>query len=574
MTMWGNNHNGLSQFGILIRHFFNQLFLNDTGFFEVPMMGKVIGAIAILSVVPGVVADALLFKYLLVPEQGTAWAESSLFISLVMLLIGFVTIFAWEAIALDRNDYLNLMPLPLGLLTVFAAKFVSLVMFIAMFAIGINAVSSIVFTMYLGESWNFGVLSGFSLFLTHLIVMLAAGIFIFFTVALTCGILRFFGGGAFYHWLSDLIRLILMTGQIYFIYSFLTNTNLLRLRIEQIQGLKESPSALMMNFPPLWFAGLYQVLLGNHDDFYRALCSRALLALASAICAYFLVTLVSYRRQLFSLSPEAKTKHSRMPLVRGITEPILNMFYFKSPAGRAVSSFFSKAISRSRIHRAKLIAYLGVGAGIAAVLFASVGSYYWKSASGSMLSLPLVMTFFLLVGLKKASDIPLNDEANWVFQITETENRWCYFSGLRIITTMYFLLPLHALFFIFYCFCWNWQIAGRHCLYDLAFAVLLLEVIFFRCRRIPFTCSQLSEKSRLHISWLTHFGLFFTYTYVPRWLEPFFLKGRLPFIVFFLVVAGIVTALRLYHKISFYPKHTLIYEEDPEPVFIELSRDT
>lgn len=73
---------------ILTRHFFKRLFLNETVFFEEQMIAKIMGIIAIVSVFPAYVADALLFKYLLFPESGTAWAEIALFTSLIMLLLG------------------------------------------------------------------------------------------------------------------------------------------------------------------------------------------------------------------------------------------------------------------------------------------------------------------------------------------------------------------------------------------------------------------------------------------------------------------------------------------------------
>jgi len=141
---------------ILIRHFFKRLFLNETVFFEEQMVGKVIGVIAILSIFPGYVADALLFKYLLIPESGTAWAETAVFTTLIMVLIGLITLFEWDVIFLAQKDYANLMPLPVRPLTVFSAKFISLIMFLGLFVAGINSLSSIVFSMYLSQSKGYG----------------------------------------------------------------------------------------------------------------------------------------------------------------------------------------------------------------------------------------------------------------------------------------------------------------------------------------------------------------------------------------------------------------------------------
>ena len=152
-------------FVVLTRHFFQHLFLNETVFFEEQMTGKVVSIIALLAIFPASVADYLLFPYLILPEKPEAWLEICEMTTLSMLLLGLVTIFVWDVIFLDRQDFLNLMPLPLKPLTVFSAKFASLVMFVGLFAIGINSLSSIVFAIFLGQAKYYGLFSVFLLFL-------------------------------------------------------------------------------------------------------------------------------------------------------------------------------------------------------------------------------------------------------------------------------------------------------------------------------------------------------------------------------------------------------------------------
>ena len=140
------------RFLVLTRHFFHRLFLNDAVFLEEQMMEKVIGVVAVLAGFFFYVSDNLLFLYLFFPDQGTSWMEKSYILALVMVFIGLITVVEWNVMFLDRRDFLNLVPLPLKPGTVLAAKFASLALFVAFFAAGMNSLSSLVFTVYLGES--------------------------------------------------------------------------------------------------------------------------------------------------------------------------------------------------------------------------------------------------------------------------------------------------------------------------------------------------------------------------------------------------------------------------------------
>uniref|UniRef100_UPI00404A0117 hypothetical protein n=1 Tax=Candidatus Saccharicenans sp. TaxID=2819258 RepID=UPI00404A0117 len=133
------------------------------------------------------------------------------------------------------------------------------------------------------------------------------------------------------------------------------------------------------------------------------------------------------------------------------------------------------------------------------IMLLSTGRYFWKYQTGIMLSLALVLTFFLLVGVRDAVSIPVNYEANWVFRITENRDRWPYFLALRKSIFLLYILPLYAVLFVLYGTIWSWKAAMLHCLYDLAFAVLLMEVLFFQYKKFPFACSYLPGKSQLHI---------------------------------------------------------------------------
>jgi len=575
MTNRWNAKLTLFQLIILVRHFFRRLFLNETIFFEEQMLAKVISVIAILSIFPGYVADALLFKYLLEPDTvmvpaETAWVEMFIFICLIMLIIGLITLFVWETIFLDRRDYLNFMPLPIKGISLFGAKFLSLIMFVGLFALGLNSISSFVFAIYLGQSRKYGLISEVSLFLIHLLVMMAAAIFIFFALACIFGFLNFLLRKKIFCRLSDLLRFGYMIATFYLLYLFILDNKFIKNLYENISSLKANPTRFIMSFPPFWFTGLYQVLLGSNEAFFRRLAFRALLALAATIGIFFLLTLITYNRYSKNVFTE-ETRYHQSSFLKNIFEIMLRASLLRNPTERASCWFYVWTLTRSRLHRTRIVSYFVVGAGMAIIFFISVGSYFWKYQSGNMLSLPLILSFFLLLGVKDSINLPSNYEANWVFRLTENESRWIYFKALRKSVFIYILLPLYALIFGFYCLFWPILAATLHCLYQLAWAVLLMEILFFQRRKIPFVCSYLPGKSKLYVFWLVYVLLFLAYIYIPRWLETYFLASASRFILFYAIFFLIVGTVWIYHKFHFYPKKSLFYEENPEPVMIELS---
>ncbi|PMP94040.1 MAG: hypothetical protein C0168_10280 [Candidatus Aminicenantes bacterium] len=96
------------------------------------------------------------------------------------------------------------------------------------------------------------------------------------------------------------------------------------------------------------------------------------------------------------------------------------------------------------------------------------------------------MTFFLLIGIKDANSLPVNWSANWVFVTSEGPGKWPYFSAFRKVVFLFYLLPLYLSLFVFYSFLWGWRKSGLHCLYDLVFAVFLMEILILPAAQISF----------------------------------------------------------------------------------------
>src|SRR5262245_58020457 len=128
------------QFWELVRHFFNRFFDRDsisTG--SDPSTG-VVQMLALLAV-PGL----RLGFYSRVGGVETTLSDHYFFVLYSMTVMGFLMVFAWDALFPDLRDYLILINLPIRYIDIFLAKVFALVGFTGLFAIAINFFSSLFF---------------------------------------------------------------------------------------------------------------------------------------------------------------------------------------------------------------------------------------------------------------------------------------------------------------------------------------------------------------------------------------------------------------------------------------------
>ena len=109
---------------ILVRHFFFRLFNNDFIAFEDQMKEKTLSFLALTAIFSAHIANTNLMKYMFVPDEGISWVEKCYFISFVMVLMGFITLFEWDVLFPDERDFANLIILPIKLRTIFVSKFI------------------------------------------------------------------------------------------------------------------------------------------------------------------------------------------------------------------------------------------------------------------------------------------------------------------------------------------------------------------------------------------------------------------------------------------------------------------
>ncbi len=557
------------QFGILTKHFFGRLFRNDIVDFEDEMKARLVAVLSVLAVIVGWSSQMLLFNYNFAPDVNVSWQEKNYVFILMMIIFGIVTLLEWEMLFPDRQDFVNLTPLPVRLRTVFGAKLASFIVFIGLFSVAMNSISSVVFSLFLAQWRSNSLVFMVRHVFAHLLSSFAACFCVFFACVFINFFLMAVLPSAFYRRISLLVRLLLIAFFVFLLLSLLAAPESLGGVVRSLARLKDHGSPLVFRIPSLWFVGLYEVLLGTKDPVFSVLARTAGLVLALSIGAFGLACALSYFKHIRTTLETAK-RPRRLPRLRESASGMIQKAILWSPEERAIADFFSKTIRSSPRHRVVLANYMAVGASLVMLLIVANRQNLRALAPDNsfFLAQSLMLDIILLVGIRVVASLPAALESNWVFRATESARKDRYISGLKKAILFKWLLPLSILIFLSHLWLWaDWRSAFNHAVFGLVISGLGIEALFFRFRKIPFASSHVPGKLKLQTRGVPYLFGFIAVLAVLSFIERGLLKSPSYFWVFFIVSAAAWLLLRM-DGARFLKANPLIYEEEPEPAMI------
>ncbi len=549
-------------FGLLIRHFFGRLFDNEIVSQTGDMRTNAVQALG-LAAGPGMFVAFYMLPERLRFDQPLArnWLlvdNCYFFVLYSMAVMGLVVIFEWDALFPDRTDYIILTPLPLRGLVVFAAKLLSLLGFLGLFASGANAFDTMLVPLIAGGSRPAAVLSA------HATAVIAAGLFAALFLAVVQGVfLNVLPARAFRRispWVQ-MSAMVLLSAMV-----FLTP-----LTIALIRPSVESHSPLLGWLPPLWFLGLYLDLLPGHPagPVFHELAQRALGSLWILSAAFAIVYSTGYLRHSRRILESVETAGKGPGRLRLGFEAWLNRWLLPDPLERATFHFISQTILRSPRHRLFLAALAGIGlalTGMGSVRITIEGGAAFPSfAVYSFSAVALTLSFFLITGLRAVFQIPAELRANWVFRASESHTpaphlraarKWVTIMGLAPLLGM--LLPLEVVF-------QGWRIAIIHLSFAAVVALVLLDVLMFSFRKIPFTCSYFPGKTSMALLAGAYALGFTAYCWSMAEWEDKLIQRPHELILFYAGAVLIWLGLNDLGKRKSDRDRTLIYEDQPDP---------
>ena len=498
------------QFRALVRLFAYRLF--DTDIVSVrgdlsSLLSQVAALLAALSLVLVLMTGpkyAGLYQHLTAAQlQAAAWADQEFLISTSMVIVGVFTLLLWDALFPDRRDCLILGAMPVRVTAVFGAKLAALGAALGLAVVAANSFTGLVcpFLIVRGAS---GVLDAARDFTVFWLVILLASVFVFLLLLGAQGVALHLLPHALYMRWSSLIQAVAFFAvlTLYFLTPPLADPHALAAPQNRLWY------ALV---PSYWFFGLFQVLTGSTDAALGVLARRALAGVAAVALVAAGTYALAYARQM-----RRTVEHSGVAPSRRNFAPwnaIARVFARRAPK-RAILVFIGRTLARSRQHRLLLAVYTGMGL---AYVFSQVAYvlYHSKAAAfGALegrrqtaLSIPLILLFFVIIGLRVSFSIPIEVRANWLFRLTGPNVRGAYLDATRKTLLLFAVAPVVAIAAPIYMAVWPWPRAVGHVAFLAAFGLLIVELVLTGFAKVPFTCSYLPGKANLKIMFGVYWGL-------------------------------------------------------------------
>ncbi len=527
------------------------------------------GVVLIFLAMPGVLVSLLMFeKYgsliRFLRGDGTfdpftaTIPDEYFFIVLSMVVSCATALWPWNSIFLDRRDYVSLVPLAVSLAKIFLANLFAIFALAALLTVVVNAASFVLFPIaVVGSQGSFSKLFRFafghalSVSLSSAFCLLA--IFALSGTLLACLPYRIVRKVSVYVRFAVAFCLLAPLATSFTVSSILSGGS--KLLFQRLGGM------------PPWFLGLTETLWGNGNDiFFASLTRRAAFSLGLALLISVISYAVSFRRAFVRIPEFADVG----PLPRGRRFPLpamlLNATILRAAKLRTCYHFVSRTLLRSEAHLQIVLAFTALGLVVAAQTINSAyhpGFFFaaWPP-SVALLSIPFILTYCLLVGIRLAFEVPSDLSANWIFKLwIERDGEHARQIARRVLLT-FSLGWIAPLCLLYSALLWGWLTALLPTGILIACSMVLVEVLLVRFRKIPFTCPYPAFQSNsplVLLAYLVGFGIFAVY--IPR-IARWALETRLGAVGFIPVILLSLAGLRQFRKQMLDMDKQLIFEED------------
>ena len=495
---------------------------NDTG-----ELNLGVGVIAVLLAMPGVLVSLLMFEkygsFIRFLRGAGAYDPFSatipdeyFFLVLSMVVSGAAALWRWDSIFLDRRDFTNLVPLPIGLPSIFLANLCAIFALVGLLTVVVNAASMILFPVaVVGSQPSLSVFFRFAA--GHAAVMFAASAFSSLAIFAIAGVLMTLLPAAAFRRLSLLVRFALAL-----LLLILLDTSLV---VPQwLTHLSIADAHRVAVFPPVSFLGLVRTVWGKgYEPFVATMTKAAAVSMGAAFLTTLLAYAVSFRRSFMRIpeTPDAgplpRVPFSLSPLAP-LREAVLN-----TPAQRACYHFVARTLVSSDGHLQVVSGFLALGLVASAAMLGSAPNLHslisGPQPSIEFLSVPFILAYCMITGIRLAFEIPSDLPANWIFQFWLDRERHEARPIARRVLLLFSLSWIVPGCFSATLFFWGWLTALVHTAILILCTVVLVEVLLLKFRKIPFTCPYPSFKSNSGLIGVAYLFGYAFYTYFLPQME-------------------------------------------------------
>jgi hypothetical protein len=432
------------------------------------------------------------------PRRSTAhaavaslWNTEHFLIATTMLVMGLFAVLSWDSTFLDRRDVLVLAPLPVRPRTIFLAKAAALGAALGLTTAALNALPGFLWGMMHFSPAGSGLPGGLRAVVAHWIAALASAAFVFCSVLAVQGL----AGQLPRRWYLRLSAVLQIA-----VFCLILGTYFLEPRLSSPQAFAAARNQHDLAwFPSYWYSGLFHALNGEATAGVPAAAWRGVMGLLAAALGASTAYLLAYFRSLRKIVEEPDI----VPGARGGAW----LPRFGNSLDTAVVQFSIRTLLRSRQHRIILSFYLGIGFAILILLTRIGAGPQPRSAVPqpavpinvpSLLASVLMLTFWV-AGTRAVFALPLELRANWIFRVIPIGGVPATLRAGRRALLALSVAPLCGISAVVYFWFWPWRPVVQHLVVLALLGMILSEVCLQNFQKIPFTCSYLPGKSRMHM---------------------------------------------------------------------------
>jgi hypothetical protein len=463
-------------------------------------------------------------------------ADRMFFVLYGMLAAALLAAVMWEALLPDRTDQEIVGSLPVKARTLTAARLSAALIVVTMFSLPISLPAGIILAVASPSHPALGFLP--TVFAAHVIATMGGSLCVFALLLIVRGVIAFCLGEHLSQRLATVMQLVTVAAlaEVFFFIPGVLPAMVTRM-------IFADPSAIAL--PPVWFAALYSWLVGTP---HAALASTALLApiaFASAvglvIPVYLLPAAVLARRTIET------QRRQHAGLISSFARSAAVVFP-SSEVVRGLLVFVVASLLRSRRHRLIVTAYAGVAiaVGTMSVIAGNIrGTIALDHPSVSLLSLPLVLMFFVALGLRAAFAIPTDIDANWSFRVAQPPVMAAV-NATAIAILLVGIVPIVAVASTAaFLLGWDHGAAAAVGALDLLSAMVLVEWALADWRKVPFTCGHMPDPESLRSRWLWCIVPLILFAFVNAAIQRHALASMRAMFWYGGIAAGAIAILRL-----------------------------
>lgn len=487
------------------------------------------------------------------------WTFEHCFFATTLTVVGVLSVLSWDSALPDRRDLLVLGPLPVRIRTVFAAKLSALVGVLSFSVIALNFSTGLIWPLLFAAPGS-GMIGALRSIAAYWITSTAGAIFIFCSVLLLEGAAALVVPRQLFLRASSLLQIIAFTT--------LLAGYLLEPSLENIPALTSiSNQRLLDCLPSYWLLGLFQQLNGTMRPAFAPLAERAWIALALSLILAVVLLLLAWVLKL-------RRAIEQPDIVPGHRE-IGSVLSFGTTVSTALVEFSVRSLLRSRQHRLLYAFYLSVGLAIA-LLYADVTQANADALThpgnlpASYLIASLMILCLAVLGLRIVIGIPVSLKANWIFRLTQVDPTGTYLSAARRVLLVLAVTPIcGATAIVMLCYSPSWQ-TGVHLLVLVLLGVILADVAILSLRKLPFACSYLPGRAKLHFLFWGGVLVGLPVINEAGWLEHRFLRTKVGSVETLVLLSALALIIRWYNDHWRQGTKAIIFEEEAPPDLVAL----